>query len=97
MPKTNTDISGGEVRLNLADLQQTALCTVSGLRNDADKITGEIRDKMIARARGKTDYVSIKSDAEHLKSVADYLIIAARTYDAVFAANDRESVIVVKD
>ena len=88
---------GGQISIPiLADLQRTAACAVGSLQYQTAKIAERIQNKASERARGKTDYVSIKLEAESLKSVADSLIIAARVFDAVYAAEDRESIIVAK-
>jgi len=101
MNKNHTNISGNLVTLNLQDLQETAGMAVATLTNQAINYAELMRRELNKTSRKKEDRdenfrVSTKLNAGYLKGVAEALVIATRTLDAVYAAEDREEVIVVK-
>jgi len=101
MNKNHTDISGNLVTLNLQDLQETARIAVATLTNQAINYAELMRRELNKTLRKKEDRdesfrVSTKLTAEWLAGTVESLVIATRTMDALYAAEDREEVIVVK-
>jgi hypothetical protein len=101
MKNTNTDISCGTVRLNLQDLQETAKIAAGSLANLIIKCGEEIREKISktptpVERRDENFRISTQYQSHRIESLAKALVIAGRTLDAVYAADTRENVIVVK-
>jgi len=101
MSKNHTDISGNLVTLNLQDLQETARIAVASLTNQSIKYAEAIREELNKTLYKKEDRpesfrVSTDLNARWLAGTVESLVIATRTMDALYAAEDREEVIVVK-
>jgi len=101
MNKNHTDISGNLVTLNLQDLQETARMAVGSFANQAIKYGELIREELNKTLYKKEDRpesfrISTSLNAGYLKGVAEALVIATHTLDAVYAAENREEVIVMK-
>jgi len=101
MKNNHTDISGNIVVLNLQDLQETANVAVGSLANQAIKYAEQIREELNKTLypkgeRPESFQISTKLKAEYLERTVSALIIATRTLDAVYAAENREEVVVIK-
>ena len=100
MNKNYTDISGNLVTLNLQDLQETARIAVGSLANKTIQYGELIREELNKAPYKKEDResfgISTSLNAQWLEGVAKGLVVAARALDAVYAADSRDEIIVLK-
>lgn len=101
MNKSQTDTSSNLVTLDLRELQETAKIAVGSLANQSIKYAEAIREELNKTLYKKEDRdenfrVSTSLNAEWLERAVKGLVIATRTMDALYAADDRDEIIVLK-